>query len=67
MPPSGEQHPTTNIMSHPSKAPPPPLLAGALTVSEADALTELPPAGARRQRVYRDGIGVSPRASRFSR
>jgi hypothetical protein len=33
-------------MSHPSKAPPPPLLAGALTVSEADALTELPPAGA---------------------
>ena len=38
--------PTPNIMSHQSKAPPPPLLAGALTVSAAEALVELPPAGA---------------------
>ncbi len=34
-------------MSHQSKAPPPPpLLDGAFTVREADALIELPPAGA---------------------
>src|SRR5258708_2884440 len=36
--------PTTNIMSHQSKSPPPPF--GAVTVSEVDALAKLPPAEA---------------------
>src|ERR1700726_4744945 len=38
--------PTTNIVSHQSKSPPPPLLGGAVTVSDVDALAELPPAEA---------------------
>jgi hypothetical protein len=40
--------PATNIISSQSSAPPPPppLLLGAVTVSEAEALAELPPAGA---------------------
>src|SRR5260370_340896 len=37
--------PTTNIMSSQSKAPPP-LLLGAVTVSDVEALDELPPADA---------------------
>ena len=44
LPPPASNTPATNIMSSQSRSPPP-LLPGAVTVSDADAVPELSPAG----------------------